>query len=94
MLPTIGGSADPPGERIETLRLGNRQRPQEQSVDQPERGRAGPDCKGQRKNRRGGCDLALFNLPPSENNVGLERVEAWDHPSLTPAGSLGFQKLQ
>ena len=59
-------------QRVKPLGVRDRQRPQQQSVDQPECRRAGADRQRQGENGRGGGYLFLQKLAPAEHGVRAE----------------------
>ena len=70
------------GERVEALGRGDRQRPQEQRIDEAESRRAGADRQSQRQDGRRGGHLALLDLPPAEDSVGAKRIEPWEQADI------------
>jgi len=60
----------------------DRQRAQQQRVDQPEGRRAGPDPERQRQDRRPRSDLPLRELSPTEDGIGAYGIEPCDPPDV------------
>jgi hypothetical protein len=62
--------------------MSHRQRPPQKRVNEPESRCACPDGQGQRQDRGSRRDATAPELPPSEDQVGAQRIEPPDHPYI------------
>jgi hypothetical protein len=67
---------------VQPFRIRDRQRLEQQRVDQPEGRCAGSDRQPKRQNCRSRSDLSFHELPPAENGIGAERIEPWGNQQV------------